>query len=1406
MRLSAANSRTGSVHGRRLCALALVAATLQTGAFAGPFPTIAKSPVAERVVVSKERFDRAVAWRGKFGLAIDENSVDSVLQARRVSKYGTLVTPAEEADLDERLDLQSRLEPALEYVMRRQHDFAGAYIDQTGGFVQLTVMLATASTAESVSHLESLLPDDARIKYRHAARSSAHLGVLQQSLQEAAIEQSLVINDLHVDIKQNQVVFSVPGWRQSAVAQLVASEPSAFRAESTGPGSPVSCDAITTCTPWRGGMRTTGDTQPGSCTAGFNARPRAEDGNASVRYVLTAGHCATSHNQFLDFKWKEPITTTFMDPEGNTMGVGERNSYSDTSATSDSVRIPVSITDLGAAQNTIFTPADPLHQITNAASLAQQVPGFGPICSFGAKTYAITHYEVSDLDPCGDTEYLGTREMALGNGPFPSHLMVSFVHTSILATGGDSGGPVYAGNTAFGIVSFKSGLPLEHTVNDPTGNPYKDTDDSYVFWGEMEYSMVSRVTTDTQVDLCLTASCDVPTANFTSATSPTSPLTVAFTDTSSDGSEWLWLFGDGGFSNAQNPDHRYSSPGAYTVTLQVTNRYGPSQATSRIVIGEPDATGWTPGTAGVGTADIFGLATDQQTWVIAGESGKVASTQAPYGTWTPSTSSFGASAINAVAYGGGKWVAVGGSGKLATSPDSASWTPRTSGFGTTAINAVAYGDGYWVAVGASGKLATSPDGETWTPRTSGFGTSAIYAVAYGDGVWTIVGGGGKIATADPTATDPPTSWTPCTASNECTASFGSTNIRGLAYENDTWVAVADSGKIATSTSPATLWMQRTSPVSTSLRAVAFGDDTWVAGGDSGKIITSTTPTGTWSETSLAVPATDSIRAISHDGTWWAAAATNGHLWLATDPSTGYTPGLVTACGDWGVGSLRAAVDAAANDSTITFARDCTGPSRIIMSSPIITDKAIAIDGTGHSVTLDGGGTSQILVFTGANEHAINALTLQNGYDDGSHGTQSGGAVSNYSASNGWLYITNSTITGSQATGTTYKGGGVGNYHSTVYITDSNVVDNTGGFGVAGFYGHIYVTRSTVSGNADGGVWEKDLSNGGGLDITDSTISDNDGVGVYAYGSTNTISGTTVSDNNGRGVYLTFGTTTITDSMVTGNGDGTGSGGGITTNSAVLHLLRTAVEGNSAASGGGIYNYGGAGVAPIDLSESTISGNTGRGLDGAGAFAIIDSTISGNAGGGGSLASGSSVDRSTIANNYGASSGGGLSGSFTISNSTVYGNSATSSGGGLYAGSGSAITATNITVTGNYAPVGGGVRRYSGTVNFSNSIVSGNTADDASTNCYGAVTDLGFNLEYGSSTCSFDITGDPMLGSLTDNGGPTKTVAIGAGSAAIGAGSASTCLATPVLALDQRGEFRNAGTRGVCDIGAYDTGL
>jgi PKD repeat protein len=74
------------------------------------------------------------------------------------------------------------------------------------------------------------------------------------------------------------------------------------------------------------------------------------------------------------------------------------------------------------------------------------------------------------------------------------------------------------------------------------------------------------------------AAVSAPVANFTATpTSGDAPLTVAFTDTSTNApSSWAWDFNNDSTvdSTSQNPTYTYNTPGTYTVRLTATNNIG----------------------------------------------------------------------------------------------------------------------------------------------------------------------------------------------------------------------------------------------------------------------------------------------------------------------------------------------------------------------------------------------------------------------------------------------------------------------------------------------------------------------------------------------------------------------------------------------------------------------------------------------------------------------------------------------------------------------------------------------------------------------------------------------------------------------------------------------------------------
>ncbi len=235
----------------------------------------------------------------------------------------------------------------------------------------------------------------------------------------------------------------------------------------------------------------------------------------------------------------------------------------------------------------------------------------------------------------------------------------------------------------------------------------------------------------------------------------------------------------------------------------------------------------------------------------------------------------------------------------------------------------------------------------------------------------------------------------------------------------------------------------------------------------------------------------------------------------------------------------------------------------------------------------------------------------------------------------------------------------------------------------------------------------------------------------------------VNANDSGAAQVTITGLTITD------GSSGGSGGAIA-NSEQLTLEADTISGSSSTggSGGGVYNEG-----TLMSSNNTISGNT-AGVDGGGLY---------NAG---TLMS----SNNTIYGNRASDGGGGgvfNAGTMFSTNDTIEGNSTGYNGGGIV--NIGPLTTTNDTISGNSATTSGsgGVYDLSGAFNAANTIIAGNSGGD---------------LDGSVSTGQNNMVGLPnsdtlsqVLGPLANNGGPTQTMALVAGSPAIGAGGALTTL-------------------------------
>ncbi len=329
-----------------------------------------------------------------------------------------------------------------------------------------------------------------------------------------------------------------------------------------------------------------------------------------------------------------------------------------------------------------------------------------------------------------------------------------------------------------------------------------------------------------------------------------------------------------------------------------------------------------------------------------------------------------------------------------------------------------------------------------------------------------------------------------------------------------------------------------------------------------------------------------------------------------------------------------------------------------------------------------------------------------------------------------------------------------------------------------------------------------IDNGGTLTLTNSTVS-----------------GNSSTQGDGGGIYNVAGTLTLTNSTVSGNS--ATQGGGIV-NQGMLTLTNSTVSGNSATQGGGIGNQG-----MLTLTNSTVSGNFAK--DGGGIFNTLGSTLTLS----NSTASGNSATQGN---------GGGIDnfGTLTLANSTASGNSATQ-GGGIFIqsvvqnGPYSQADLTFSTIYGNMASVGGDIAvediaGYSSNgapkpskqvshVRISNSIVAAHSAHPGP-DISATLISYGYNLFQDNSGATFDpatskqhgtdktlsvndltkLFADPV--GLRDNGGPTRTYALGPGSPALDQIPLVACHVKGIT-TDQRGVKRPDGNERVCDIGAYE---
>ncbi len=431
-----------------------------------------------------------------------------------------------------------------------------------------------------------------------------------------------------------------------------------------------------------------------------------------------------------------------------------------------------------------------------------------------------------------------------------------------------------------------------------------------------------------------------------------------------------------------------------------------------------------------------------------------------------------------------------------------------------------------------------------------------------------------------------------------------------------------------------------------------------------------------------------------------------------------------------------------------------------------------------------------------------------------NGNQSGYGGGIWNGTNAFLSITASTITGN-GTGTGGAGGagGVG-----VNCPPHNSAGTSGGRGgYSGWGGGIFnqgsatITTSTVSenftgvggagGNGGNGAGWMSCPNPPGPDIV---FGGGNGGAGGAGGNGSWASGTSCSgcpfayqNTAGGGGIASTGTLTMTASTISGNNTGAGGMGGASGNpgqnqNGTFRDAQPGGDGGSAGIGGGLLVADNVShTSQANLTNVTIQGNfTGNGGTGGAGYSGATG-LGGGRGGYGGFGGGI---WSIGANNNGP---------VALTHVTIAQNGL---GVGGPAGANTGTPIPGIRGQGAGVATGGRFNAAGSSVYFKNTLVANNGLPGTDVNClhyydpptYIDLGDLGHNLSYPDNSCP-GVVGNPMLGSLQNNGGLTLTMLPGSSGSAIEGVPAGSCVGS----TDQRGSPR-PGVRPACDIGAVET--
>lgn len=246
-----------------------------------------------------------------------------------------------------------------------------------------------------------------------------------------------------------------------------------------------------------------------------------------------------------------------------------------------------------------------------------------------------------------------------------------------------------------------------------------------------------------------------------------------------------------------------------------------------VVLGAQAQETWSPATSPTTNA-LWSVGYGGGHFVAVGENGTIVSS--PDGlSWTSRVVGVPTAWLVAAAYGAGTWVVVGDNGLILTSTDLSAWNLRASGT-TARINGVAYGAGRWMAVAESGELLTSTNASLWTALRPS--NDRLHGVVHAYGQFVISGDNGLVRTTID-ATDYDEKVLP-----------GSLFVEAVTYARRSFVAVGEAG-FAVSSTDAVSWTTLTTGTDSHFRGVAEFNNQFIAAGTAGTIATTPSPGSPW---------------------------------------------------------------------------------------------------------------------------------------------------------------------------------------------------------------------------------------------------------------------------------------------------------------------------------------------------------------------------------------------------------------------------------------------------------------------------------------------------------------------------------------------------------------------------------